>query len=287
MVNTNRLERLLTDQEVDPALSRVANGGMRRSLAISGARDLRRTGTGRALNLRQLALVQAAWENLDVLTRATSVSKQDKQFNALARSPQIASLFDVLRAQLLTTFQRRNLRTLGVTSPVSGTGTSYTTAGLLASFARRSEGRVVGLDLNLANPAMHKFFEVASPGPISPMIYAETPIESHLRRATTNLAVGLGDDNASIPTLLEGRVFGEFMGDLVQLLAPDMIICDLPPLLEGDAALSLLSSIDAVLVVADGARTRASQIADCERIVQDQAEFLGVVLNRATPAWGA
>jgi protein-tyrosine kinase len=287
MVNTDRLERLLTEQEVDPALSRGTNGGARRSLAISGARDLRRTGSGRALNLRQLAAVEAAWGGLDVLAKATDVQKQDKQFNALARSPQVASLFDVLRAQLVTTFQRRNLRTLGVTSPVSGAGTSYTTAGLLASFARRNEGRVVGLDLNLSNPSMHKFFEVTSPGPISPMIYAEMPIESHLRRATANLAVGLGGDRVSIPTLLEGRVFSEFIGDLVQLLAPDMIICDLPPLLEGDAALSLLSSIDAVLVIADGARTRAGQIADCERIVQDQAEFLGVVLNRATTAWGA
>ena len=286
MVNTDRLERLLTEQEVDPNAVRGTSGGMRRSLAISGARDLRRGGSGRSLSVRQLAMVEAAWDSLDALTRATQVDKHDKQFNALARSPQVASLFDVLRAQLVTTFQRRNLRTLGITSPVSGGGTSYTTAGLLASFARRREGRFVGLDLNLSNPSLHRFFEVTSPGSISPMLYAETALESHLRRATANLALGLGGERTTMPTLLEGRVFGEFISELVQLLAPDMIICDLPPLLEGDAALSLLPSIDAVLVVADGTSTRASQIADCERIVQDQAEFLGVVLNRTTPSWG-
>lgn len=284
VVNTQRLEQLLTDQDADDAASRLpAAVPQRRNLAVSGGRDVRRVVTGRGLTARNVALIDAAWANLDPLVRDPKPDARLKQFNALARDPKVGSLFDVLRAQLVQTFQKRNLRCLGVTSPVAGAGASYTTAGLLASFARRKDARVVGLDLNLANPSLHRFFEVQAPGPITGMIEGEVPIESHLQRATSNLALGLSDAAPDIGrAVLEAAVFADFMADVVQFLAPDLIICDLPPLLTGDAALSVLPSVDAVLLVADARGTRSSQIAECERILQGQAEFLGVVLNHDT-----
>ena len=284
MVNTQRLEQLLTGQETDPYAARlpVASGG-RRSLAISGARETRRMVNGRAVAVRNPALIDAAWDNLDPLRRDPKPDNRIRNFNALARNPQVASLFDVLRAQLLQAFQKRNLRSLGVTSPLGGAGASYTTAGLLASFARRKDARVIGLDLNTNNPALHKYFEVLSPGPVTRMIEGLVPIESHIQRATANLAFGLGEaPEGGFAPVIEPTVFAEAMADIVQHLAPDMIICDLPPLLEGDAALGMLPSIDAVLVVADARKTRAGQIMDCERILHDRAEFLGVVLNHDT-----
>ena len=285
MVNTQRLEQLLTDQEDDPLLSRVpAVTTPRRSLAVSGGRETRRLVNGRALSVRNAALIEAAWDNLDPLRADPKPDPRTRQFNALARNPQVASLFDVLRAQLVQAFQKRNMRTLGVTSPLGGAGASYTTAGLLASFARRKDARVIGLDLNIANPALHRYFEVLSPGPITRMIEGALPIESHIQRATANLGLGLGEamPDLGASSVIEQHVFADFMLDVVQFLAPDLIICDLPPLLEGDSALGLLPSIDAVLVVADARTTKASQIADCERILLDRAEFLGVVLNHDT-----
>lgn len=284
VVNTQRLEQLLTDQDADDAAARLpAAVPQRRNLAVSGGRDVRRVVTSRALSARNLALIDAAWANLDPLVRDPKPDARFKQFNALARDPKVGSLFDVLRAQLVQTFQKRNLRCLGVTSPVAGAGASYTTAGLLASIARRKDARVVGLDLNLANPSLHRFFEVQAPGPITGMIEGEVPIESHLQRATINLALGLSDAAPDTGrAVLEAAVFADFMADVVQFLAPDLIICDLPPLLTGDAALSVLPSVDAVLLVADARATRSSQIAECERILQGQAEFLGVVLNHDT-----
>jgi len=284
VVNTQRLEQLLIDQDPAAAGARLpALAPQRRNLAVSGGRDVRRIVNGHALNVRNLALIEAAWADLDPLARDPKPDPKMKQFNTLARDPNVGLMFDVLRAQLVQAFQKRSLRCLGVTSPFAGAGASYTTAGLLASFARRKDARVVGLDLNLSNPSLHRYFEVLAPGPIVAMIEGEVPVESHLQRATSNLAIGLNNAAPSVVGVgVDAAVFADFVADMVQFLAPDLIICDLPPLLSGDAALSLLPSVDAVLVVADARSTQASHIAQCERILQDQAEFLGVVLNHDT-----
>lgn len=284
VVNTQRLEKLLTDQDAGDNGQRLpALAPQRRNMAVSGGRDTRRDATGRAVSARNMVVIDAAWSALDPLVRDPKPDAKIKQFNALGRDPKVGSLFDVLRAQLVQAFQKRNLRCLGVTSPVTGAGASYTTAGLLASVARRKDARVVGLDLNLSNPSLHRFFEVKAPGPIVAMIEGRVPVESHLQRATANLALGLSNaDPAATGAGVDAAMFADFMTDMMQFLAPDLIICDLPPLLTGDATLSLLPSVDAVLLVADARTTRAGQIAECERIVQGQAEFLGVVLNHDT-----
>lgn len=287
LVNTRRLEQLLTDQTEADGPRSLAPAPLRRGLAVSGARDTRRVGGARQVSARNAAVIEANWASLDPLERDPKPDLRRHQFNEIARQPQIASLFDVLRAQLVQAFEKRKFRTLGVTSPHAGAGASYTVAGLLASFARRKEARVVGLDLNLTNPSLHSFFEVLAPGSIKAMIDGDVPVESHLRRATAHLALGLNAEAQSdAGAVIEKAVFAEFMADMLQFLEPDIVVCDLPPLLEGDAALSTLHIMDAVLVVADAKRSTAAQIAECERILTDQAEFLGVILNRNVAAKG-
>ena len=267
----------------DPAESTDAqSGALRRGLAVSGARDVRRVINGRTVSVRNMAMIDAAWGNLASINRDPKPDTQMRQFNELARKAENASRFDVLRAQLLQAFQKRNFKVLGLTSPHAGCGVSFTTAGLLASFARRKEARVVGLDLNLTRPSLHKYFEVLAPGSLMGAIDGQVPLESHLQRATPNLALGLhAATDAHDNVVPEKTAFIDFLTDLSQILSPDMVVCDLPPLLEGDKALTMLPGMDAVLMIADARRTTAGQIAACERILSEQAEFLGVVLNRA------
>ncbi|MFN4058503.1 MAG: hypothetical protein ACK4HW_10010 [Roseinatronobacter sp.] len=282
-VNTRRLEQLISDPAEPTDAQLPATNSQRRGLAVSGARDVRRVINGRAVSVRNMAMIDAAWENLGPITRDPKPNARMRQFNEIARKTENASRFDVLRAQLLQAFQKRNFKVLGITAPRAGCGASFTTAGVLASFARRKDARVVGLDVNLARPSLHQFFEVTPPGPIAALIDGQVPLESHLQRATPSLAFGLsGMDETDRNFVPEKAAFADFLADISQVLAPDMVICDLPPLQEGDKALSMLPSMDAVLLIADARRTTAAQITECERILSDEAEFLGVVLNRAT-----
>ena len=51
--------------------------------------------------------------------------------------------------------------------------------------------------------------------------------------------------------------------------------------LECDDMLALSAQVDAVLLVTDGTRTTAAEIAACERMFENRIPLLAVVLNRA------
>lgn len=285
MVNTRKLEQLMkrSGPARTPGKGQPDTIPVRRGLALSGG-PAQRNDIGRT---RAEAPVVpwngAAWDHLDPVTPDTSVDKNVRIFNEHARTPAVTAMFDVLRTQLVQTFRKRGHRCLGIASPYADAGASFVTAGLLASFARRTDLHVVGLDLNFADPALHRYFEAVPNGPILPALTGEIPIESHLRRANSALALGFnqaGQGNAAFPA----EDFADFVQDILGFIAPDFIICDLPPLLKGDTAMNLLPGIDAVLVVSDSRKTSAEDIAACERVLDDQAAFLGVVMNRAAAA---
>lgn len=284
MVDTTRLEKLL-GRAPDPATKRAAGASApaARSLAISGHRDMRRDGSARALSPQRRAQVEEQWLSLNSFQKATRPNPGIRQFNAQARAPDIVALFDVLRTQLAQTFSTRSSRTLAITSPKGGCGTSFVTAGLLASFARRNEQRVLGLDLNVATPALHTFFELQSPGPMDRLISGQASPQDHLVKITSQVAVGLGDatdDATPFGAAISAPELAETLQELVTSLAPELIICDLPPLLDGDAAMTILPQMGATLLVADSNATTAADITHCERLLAEKSDFLGVILNQ-------
>lgn len=287
MVDTTRLEKLL-GRAPDPGTKRAGANAVStsRNLALSGHRDMRRDGA-RALSPQRLAEIEARWDSLQAFTRDTSPDGRIVQFNKQARAPEIVAMFDVLRTQLAQTFAERKLRTLAITAPHGGCGTSFVTAGLLASFARRNEQRVLGLDLNAASPALHRFFELESQTPIDALISGAVAPQDHLTRITSRVAVGLGAPNAS-PDLLTQSISAqdlvEMLDELTTEFAPQLVICDLPPLLEGDAAMTILPQMGATLLVADSTATTAADITQCERLLAEKSDFLGVILNQNTSA---
>ena len=66
-----------------------------------------------------------------------------------------------------------------------------------------------------------------------------------------------------------------------ELYRPNVVIFDLPPMLTGDDVLAFLPNVDGVLLVVGGGETRAREIEECERLMADHTNFLGVVLNKA------
>ncbi len=285
MVDTTRLEKLL-GRAPNPAPKRPGSSMVpaTRNMALSGPRDMRREGA-RALSPQRLAQIEAQWDNLQGFRRDPAPDAKITQFNKQARAPEVVALFDVLRTQLAQTFAERRVRTLAITAPTGGCGTSFVTAGLLASFARRNEQRVLGLDLNAASPALHRFFELASAGPIDRLISGAISPHEHLVKITSRVAVGLGASHASQDLLaqaISAQELAEMLDELTVDFAPELVICDLPPLLEGDAAMTILPQMGATLLVADSARTTAADITQCERLLAEKSDFLGVILNQNT-----
>ncbi|MFN7004650.1 MAG: hypothetical protein ACK4NW_14605, partial [Roseinatronobacter sp.] len=135
------------------------SGAARRSLALSGHRDMRRAGLGRTRTAQRQAVIDANWDAMARCAPDPAPEKAVHQFNAQVLKSDIVERFDLLRAQLVQQFRSRNLISLGIAGPTAENGATFGVAGLLAAMARRGDQRVIGLDLSLRGPALHKYFE--------------------------------------------------------------------------------------------------------------------------------
>jgi len=107
------------------------------------------------------------------------------------------------------------------------------------------------------------------------------PDTAYLRRVGETLAVALNTRRVhdAAEMILDHRMVAVLAGTL-RLFAPDIAIYDLPPMLANDDAFAFLPNVDAVLLVAAAGETRAEQLEACEKLLQGNTAFLGVVLNK-------
>lgn len=100
-------------------------------------------------------------------------------------------------------------------------------------------------------------------------------------RASDSLALALNTmPNPDASEQLHDQVSAAVLEDMEEALLPDVVLYDLPPMLEYDDAAAFLPNVDGVLLVADGTQTTRRHIEQCERIIDGQSQLLGVVLNR-------
>ena len=78
-------------------------------------------------------------------------------------------------------------------------------------------------------------------------------------------------DSATAETLLRLRAS----------LQPEIVLYDMPPMLEHDDLSAFLPQLDGVLLISDGTQTMSRHLRECERMLEGQVPLLGIVLNRA------
>lgn len=193
-----------------------------------------------------------------------------------------ATAFDILRTRTLLAIQEHGWRRIAVTSPTHGCGKSMVAANLALSLSRRADSRTVLIDLDLRRPGLAALFDLRETAPLRDMLTGLQPIEGHLVRVGTTLALGLnGRPEANAAEILHSADTAECIAAMMDLLDPEAVIFDVPPALVSDDVMAGLPLFDAVLLVADGTRTTAAEITACERLFSGHLPILGVVLNRA------
>ncbi len=65
-----------------------------------------------------------------------------------------------------------------------------------------------------------------------------------------------------------------------ELYRPDAVIYDLPPMLVSDDTIGFLPHVDCVLLIAAAGQTKVAEIEECERLLGETTNFLGVLLNK-------
>lgn len=193
-----------------------------------------------------------------------------------------AAAFDHLRSRLLHGLSQKGWRRVAISSPTHGCGKTFVAANLALSLARRADSRTVLIDLDLRRPRLAGILGIDDAPHLADYLGGDQPLEAIFRRFGNTLALGL--NSTAVPMaaeLLHNPETAVALSTVGELLEPEVVLIDLPPVLAGDDVLAMAGLVDAVLLVTDGTRTKPEEIRACERVLEGQIPLLGVVLNRA------
>lgn len=192
------------------------------------------------------------------------------------------SAFDLLRTRLLQSLRSRGWNRIAIAAPSSGCGTTFTAVNLAQSIARVPGSRTVLMDMNQRNPGIATALDMARHGDLRDFLAGRIGIDHHLVRTGDTLAVGQAQKNESgAAEVFHDPRSADSLVRMNAALRPDVILYDFPAVLEHDDLAAFLPQVDGVLLVTDGTRTLAREIAACERILEGQSPLLGIILNHA------
>ncbi|MFK7753062.1 MAG: exopolysaccharide biosynthesis protein [Sedimentitalea sp.] len=197
------------------------------------------------------------------------------------REDPVSKSFDLLRTRLLQTLRANGWHRIAIAAPTQGCGSTFTAVNLAQSLSRVQGSRNVLMDLNHRKPGLAKALDMDDVSSMRGFLSGDVSMERHLVRASKTLAVGLtgGADQDAAELLHDARCAAS-MDRISTALRPDVVLCDLPPILEFDDLAAFLPQVDGVLLVANGTKTLPKHIAACEKVLEGNTRVLGVILNQ-------
>ncbi len=222
------------------------------------------------------------WAQLPVIEPVLAGLAGRGRVPAFDRASETGAAMDRLRTQLTRVLAEKGWRRIGITSATRGAGRSFVATALAVSLARLETLRILLVDADFEAPGLADLLGIEAPGAMDAVLGGTAPPESALLRVGTSLALAFS--NAPVPQATERLLAPDAilsMRALIDCVAPDVVIHDLPPLIDDTLTQALLPQLDAVLLVADGTRTTARDILACERLLEGQVPMLGVILNKS------
>jgi protein-tyrosine kinase len=191
--------------------------------------------------------------------------------------------FDMMRTGLLRSMDGKGWTTLAITSPTAGCGKTFTAVNLALSMSRQRDRQVLLADLDLRRPHVSNYLGIKCEG--SGIVDV---VEGHIELQSAIVSARAGDSRldilpttpASNPADMVGSSGMKALLDQIKRRSQSQIaIIDLPPLLIGHDAISVLPHVDCVLLVAAVGTTKASEIKECNKYLE-ATEVIRFVLNK-------
>ena len=231
---------------------------------------------------------EAVWQSLDRFPLDAKRLAKRNVVTALRQDP-AHTRFDILRTRMLQALAENGWKRVAITSPTKDCGKTFTSANLAISLSRQENCRTVLLDLDMRSPSLHKIFGVTDTGSIGDMLRGKIAPERHMQgfaandiSAGSHVAIGFnGIVEPYAAELLQDPCTERAFKEIETTFAPDVMLFDLPPALLNDDVIAIRPHVDALLIVAAGGTTKASDIKETERRLGENIPLLGVVLNKA------
>jgi protein-tyrosine kinase len=184
--------------------------------------------------------------------------------------------FDILRTEVLRSMDLKGWKTLAVTSPTSGCGKTLTAVNLALSLARQPERQVFLADLDLRKPQVATYLGVKCRDGLLGVV------EERLEVGGSRLDVLPTAATSNSSDLVASTAMRMLLQDIAGHGQSRIAILDLPPLLMGHDAISILPQVDCVLLVAAVGTSTIGEIEECNKYLQ-ATEVVRFVLNKVPP----
>ncbi len=196
-----------------------------------------------------------------------------------------ADVFRALRTQALLRLQVLGGRSLAIVSARDGEGKTLVASNLAFSLARRAEGPVVLVDLDLRRPSVHRTLGITAEHGIADVIEQQAELMDVLVKVDgLPLYVLPQPQPTTHASELTGHArTGDLLTRIADLVRDGYVVVDCPPILLTDESLMIQRFVDGCLLVVEQARTRRD---DVQRVTEllDESKYLGSVINRAEAA---
>lgn len=196
----------------------------------------------------------------------------------------IAQRFALLRTRVLREMRDRGWSRLAVVPVTPDAGGTFVAVHLALALARQPHTQVTLIDLNLGKPGVAAQLGLPGCSPVSQNLRAGEDLLALVATVSEapNLSVLAPErPEAGGAELLQDEAFAGAMMRLHEARPAEIVLMDTDALLGEDAALAALPLADALLLVADGRRGTAADMAECERLLVGMPPVMGVILNKS------
>lgn len=190
--------------------------------------------------------------------------------------------FNMVRARLMELNVQRGWRMFGVVSATPNVGKSFIAANIAASLSREPSVHTFAIDLDLRRATLSSMFGITPKVSLSSYLAEEngagTPSTYALEKedltvvATTAKAIRSAE-------LVAGYRAQALLQEVRNLGDTAMAIVDLPPVFANDDAITVLSRLDAYIMVAEEGKTRQRELQDAIALLGPE-RLAGVILNK-------
>jgi len=190
--------------------------------------------------------------------------------------------FNMIRAKLLEMHSQRGWRLFGVVSATPKVGKSFISANVAASLSRDPRFATTAVDLDLRRASLTNVFN------IEPQTSIRAYLEEHPGAEVPTAYALEGEQLVILPTAAGQIRSAELLaGTRAQALLRAMrvagdnslFVVDLPPVFANDDALTIMSRLDAYIVVVEEGRTTQREMKDVIGLLGPQ-RLAGVILNK-------
>jgi len=224
--------------------------------------------------------VQIDWHSLSELPIERGLFARNRIVAADRKVP-AHSAFDMLRTKLMQRLRQNNWKSVAITSPTPGCGKTFVSLNLAFSFAHQNDYRTLLIDLDLRRPQVGKALGMKDAASMEAFLKGKSSVADAFVRHGYNLAIAANKQPVEFSAeLLQSSEAKDQLQRIQQVMAPDVILFDMPPMLSNDDVLAFLPNVDCVILVAAAEHTTLSEVDLCEQELAANTNVVGVVLNK-------